>query len=247
MNPLNHSITVTQLTKKRVDTQINVLKLNTLNEIKKDYTNIKIFKNSYFDSNFNYLQSLNGDLYQQMLNNNKNYNNLKNNIKKSKFSVSTISAILRAYRTIRLNRGEWKLIRLLILGNNYAANLNKKIKHSCTKVDPNFCIKKQIMGYASKASKASKANTSSLSLTRIGVVNLIANFFINKNKLHYNKIIGYKFNTHSNFFDPFRSKAMQAKFEEKKTEGTAFSTGEETKFTSLNKELYKTTLQKKIL
>ena len=40
----------------------NLFNLKSFNELKKDQTNIKIFKNSSFDSNFNSVQSLNTNL-----------------------------------------------------------------------------------------------------------------------------------------------------------------------------------------
>ena len=45
----------------------NLFNLKYFNELKKDQTNIKIFKNSSFDSSFNSVQSLNTNLSQLML------------------------------------------------------------------------------------------------------------------------------------------------------------------------------------
>jgi hypothetical protein len=73
------------------DREANLFNLKSLNELKKDQTNIKILKNSSFDSNFNSLQSLNNNLYHK-----------NKNIKNPKIFV----AILRAIRSIRLNREE---------------------------------------------------------------------------------------------------------------------------------------------
>src|ERR1700689_4020312 len=42
----------------------NLFNLNSFNELKKDQTNIKIFKNSSFDSSFNSVQSLNSNFSQ---------------------------------------------------------------------------------------------------------------------------------------------------------------------------------------
>jgi hypothetical protein len=125
----------------------NLLNLKSFNELKKDQTNIKIFKNSSFDSNFNSVQSLNTNLSQFMhlpsfgphfiggCQIKKVNSKVKKggplllpcsegsalatkNIKNFKFT-----AILRAIRSIRLNRDEWKLIRYINL-------MGKKIRSS---------------------------------------------------------------------------------------------------------------------
>ena len=127
----------------------NLFNLKSFNELKKDQTNIKIFKNSSFDSNFNSVQSLNTNLslpkhlllpnhspislrpnaYLSKGETEAPFSNLSwrggdpkersfggdrirsnKNIKNPKFS-----AILRAIRSIRLNRDEWKLIRYINL------------------------------------------------------------------------------------------------------------------------------------
>jgi hypothetical protein len=105
--------------------------LKSLNELKKDLTNINIFKNSFFDSNFNSVQSLNTNLSQLPLKRRTAFgckqggalpldplvaSNTKNK-KSPKFS-----AIIRAIRSIRLSRDEMKLIRYIIL-------LEKKFKN----------------------------------------------------------------------------------------------------------------------
>jgi hypothetical protein len=129
----------------------NLFNLKSFNELKKDQTNIQIFKNSSFDSSFNSVQSLNtnlsqllllpspdsfGDSLRRSLSRKGNKANLLNtspkggpafgrgegrntkNIKNFKFS-----AILRAIRSIRLNRDEWKLIRYINL-------MGKKLRSS---------------------------------------------------------------------------------------------------------------------
>jgi hypothetical protein len=129
----------------------NLLNLKYFNELKKDQTNIKIFKNSSFDSSFNSVQSLNTNLSQLMLLPSpdsfggsqsltsplegvapNSYFYYKNKNKKGCLSkgistknIKTIkfSAILRAIRSIRLNRDEWKLIRYINL-------MGKKIRSS---------------------------------------------------------------------------------------------------------------------
>jgi hypothetical protein len=110
----------------------NLFNLKTFNELKKDQTNIKIFKNSSFDSSFNSVQSLNTNLSHLIpspvfspatpkegcsvgscasLNaKSGGRSSSTKNIKNPKFS-----AILRAIRSIRLNRDEWKLIRYINL------------------------------------------------------------------------------------------------------------------------------------
>jgi len=121
----------------RVDIEMgrnNLFNLKSFNELKKDQTNIKIFKNSSFDSSFNSVQSLNTNL-----------SNLEGRINTQpkglppvgtgaatlatqgldpKGGVTGGSAIIRAIRTIRLNRDEWKLIRYI--------NLMEKKLRSCT-------------------------------------------------------------------------------------------------------------------
>jgi hypothetical protein len=107
----------------------NLFNLKSFNQLKKDQTNIKIFKNSSFDSSFNSIQSLNIYLSQllHLPSPTLNGGNLK--IKAQELSphtlrkgtsnknikISKISAILRAIRSIRLNRDEWKLIRYINL------------------------------------------------------------------------------------------------------------------------------------
>jgi hypothetical protein len=73
---------------------VNLFNLKSFNELKKDLTNIKILKNSSFDSSFNSVQSLNNNLYH--LN--------KNIIIKS--NKTKLFAKIRAIRSIRLNREE---------------------------------------------------------------------------------------------------------------------------------------------
>jgi len=109
------------------------LNLKSFNNLKKDQTNIKIFKYSSFDSNFNSVQSLNtnlsqllhqpsliskGDLLSVKAKKSVSPNpfifldtkNKNKNIINPKFST-----IIRAIRSIRLNRDEWKLIRYINL------------------------------------------------------------------------------------------------------------------------------------
>ena len=141
----------------------NLFNLKYFNSLKKDQTNIKIFKDSSFESSFNSVQSLNTNLSNIQLfpsiastprpvilrspasaggaltlgdlkvasrrgRNNKN-------IKNPKFI-----AILRAIRSIRLNRDEWRLIRFINL-------MEKKIRSS-----PFFC---GLAPFAADASPAS--------------------------------------------------------------------------------------------
>jgi len=140
----------------------NLFNLKSFNELKKDQTNIKIFKNSSFDSNFNSLQNLNANLsnilklesnipaptikepksYFYNKNNNKNTPPSKGGtisvpqtlgvLRIRRKSLSTkkiknlkISAILRAIRSIRLNRDEWKLIKYINLIEKRNLNLDK--------------------------------------------------------------------------------------------------------------------------
>jgi hypothetical protein len=107
----------------------NLFNLKSFNQLKKDQTNIKIFKNSSFDSSFNSIQSLN--IYLSHLlhlpSPTLNGGNLKNKAQEigphtlrkgasnKNIKISKISAILRAIRSIRLNRDEWKLIRYINL------------------------------------------------------------------------------------------------------------------------------------
>jgi len=113
----------------------NLFNFKSFNELKKDQTKIKIFKNSTFDSSFNSVQSLNTNLFhlthleykskgQQSrplepspFSNNEIEENAAANKSKLKLrgvgSYPRFSAILRAIRSIRLNRDEWKLIRFL--------------------------------------------------------------------------------------------------------------------------------------
>lgn len=119
INHLNHSLicfdkanpaelsTLTTTKVENFTNQNSPLKLNSLNELKKDYTKIKILKNSYFDSNFNYLQSFNDNLSQDLsINSNKFYNNAllalptpATNISVTvgrAYYATTLSAVLRA-------------------------------------------------------------------------------------------------------------------------------------------------------
>jgi hypothetical protein len=114
----------------------SLFKFKSLNELKKDQTKIKIFKNSSFDSSFNTVQSLNSNLSHLLLAqahpNSKGQQssvlytkpNLgvalrvaagsKNDFRMRRVgSYPKFSAILRAIRSIRLNKDEWKLIRYL--------------------------------------------------------------------------------------------------------------------------------------
>jgi hypothetical protein len=135
----------------------SLFKFKSLNELKKDQTKIKIFKNSSFDSSFNSVQSLNTNLFHLLhleykskgqqswptlplastsplesvvlgqkgeskgeptpFSNNEIEENAAANKSKLKLrgvgSYPRFSAILRAIRSIRLNRDEWKLIRYL--------------------------------------------------------------------------------------------------------------------------------------
>ena len=138
----------------------NLFNLKSFNSLKKDQTNLKIFKNSSFDSSFNSVQSLNINLSQLLTpimnplppsqrggsvatqsqlwlgrtatlpttcaavavtgtapsdpNINSKYLR-KLDISSKNIKYPKISAILRAVRSIRLNRDEWKLIRYLKL------------------------------------------------------------------------------------------------------------------------------------
>ena len=121
----------------------NLFNLKSFNELKKDQTNIKIFKNSSFDSSFNSIQSLNIYLSQllHLPSPTLNGGNLKNKAPEigpltlrkgtsnKNIKISKISAILRAIRSIRLNRDEWKLIRYINL-------MEKKIRSN-----PKFACK----------------------------------------------------------------------------------------------------------
>ncbi len=111
----------------------NLFNFKSFNKLKKDQTKIKIFKNSSFDSSFNSVQSLNTNLSHLLLLEHKpkdqqskgaspfsNYEIEENAApSKNKFKMRGVgsypkfSAILRAIRSIRLNRDEWKLIRYL--------------------------------------------------------------------------------------------------------------------------------------
>jgi hypothetical protein len=153
----------------------SLFNFKSFNELKKDQTKIKIFKNSSFDSSFNSVQSLNTNLSHLLLRridsrslgsegqqsttlsksvlglpfyttlNNKNKNKkrvasprLKRLPRSLRSEGATLlplgareeqgivnypkfSAILRAIRSIRLNRDEWKLIR-------YLNQIKKKIR-----------------------------------------------------------------------------------------------------------------------
>ena len=105
----------------------SLFNFKSFNELKKDQTKLKIFKNSSFDSSFNSVQSLNTNLSHLQR------SDCANQIPFSKPDLGEIaaglalrgpkgggigsypkfSAILRAIRSIRLNRDEWKLIRYL--------------------------------------------------------------------------------------------------------------------------------------
>jgi len=138
----------------------NLFNLKSFNSLKKDQTNLKIFKNSSFDSSFNSVQSLNINLShilplhaQQQTQAGAepashsceavagigseggvglraipaNHSSELQGVRGSCYSHSCdgiicknikypkISAILRAIRSIRLNRDEWKLIRYIKL------------------------------------------------------------------------------------------------------------------------------------
>jgi hypothetical protein len=119
--------------------------LKSFNELKKDQTNLKIFKNSSFDSSFNSVQSLNTNLslllpsLAHFASKGPSPLSLDPNSCKAreeneevvqwrsrstkKIKNPKFSAILRAIRSIRLNRDEWKLIRYINL-------LEKKIRSS---------------------------------------------------------------------------------------------------------------------
>ena len=101
----------------------NLFNLKSFNELKKDQTNIKIFKNSSFDSSFNSVQSLNTNLSNLQLISTSEGCKIAPSLD-PKGGVSGGSAIIRAIRTIRLNRDEWKLIRYI--------NLMEKKLRSCT-------------------------------------------------------------------------------------------------------------------
>jgi hypothetical protein len=140
----------------------NLFNLKSFNELKKDQTNIKIFKNSSFDSSFNSVKSLNTNLSNLLLLPSPvpcatphpleskaslpkaaKPLGLRSEIGGEGYSPSLPlgspsfrralagdgwdathsldkvgSAILRAIRTIRLNRDEWKLIRYINLMEN---------------------------------------------------------------------------------------------------------------------------------
>jgi hypothetical protein len=94
--------------------------LKSFNSLKKDQTNLKIFKNSSFDSSFNSVQSLNINLSHilpplEPASHSLLQSSDKNGISSKNIKYPKISAILRAIRSIRLNRDEWKLIRYLKL------------------------------------------------------------------------------------------------------------------------------------
>jgi hypothetical protein len=101
----------------------NLFNLKSFNELKKDQTNIKIFKNSSFDSSFNSVQSLNTNLSNLQLISTSEGSKIAPSLE-PKGGVTGGSAIIRAIRTIRLNRDEWKLIRYI--------NLMEKKLRSCT-------------------------------------------------------------------------------------------------------------------
>jgi hypothetical protein len=137
------------LNRSGVESSGNILfNLKSFNELKKDQTNIKIFKNSSFDSSFNSVQSLNTNLSQLIklpstlqLPSAKVVRNRSTLLPKEVVPTlastslkaggsltpplweegigaiqnSKFSAILRAIRSIRLNRDEWKLIRYINL------------------------------------------------------------------------------------------------------------------------------------
>jgi hypothetical protein len=104
--------------------------LKSFNSLKKDQTNLKIFKNSSFDSSFNSVQSLNINLSHILPPLEPASNSLafptpatqeqsssNNGISSKNIKYPKISAILRAIRSIRLNRAatQGKLIRYLKL------------------------------------------------------------------------------------------------------------------------------------
>jgi len=123
------------------------LNLKSFNDLKKDQTNIKIFKYSSFDSNFNSVQSLNTNLSQLLHQpsltskgdllsakakkyaspnpkdflflDTKNKNKIAICLGKTQQNKNIInpkfSTIIRAIRSIRLNRDELKLIKYINL------------------------------------------------------------------------------------------------------------------------------------
>ena len=118
----------------------NIFNLKSFNELKKDQTNINIFKNSYFDSSFNSVQSLNINLsnlreaplllLRRRSSPSSNGGQETKNIMRSN---TKLSAILRAIRSIRLNREEWKLIRNInlmekIIRSNHLTLIEKKVR-----------------------------------------------------------------------------------------------------------------------
>jgi hypothetical protein len=156
LNPLDHQPKAVAL---RGCQGNSLFKFKSLNELKKDQTKIKIFKNSSFDSSFNSVQGLNTNLsHLQLLPkaDPKNQQSLvpltkpdlglvkqaagsKNNFRLTCFagpkaltpltqrgSYPKFSAILRAIRSIRLNKDEWKLIRFL---NQMKKKLKLRIAH----------------------------------------------------------------------------------------------------------------------
>lgn len=86
----------------------NLFNLNSFNDLKKDQTNIKIFKNSSFDSNFNSCSSKSEGFSNARV-------RLQGRTTKGEGCYPKLSAILRAIRSIRLNRDEWKLIKYINL------------------------------------------------------------------------------------------------------------------------------------
>jgi hypothetical protein len=155
----------------------NLFNLNSFNELKKDQTNINIFKNSSFDSNFNALagccfattrlQSLVGESFgpstylshypkagaatnqssnltgvpqtkRELLPSIRKASSLLSKTKKASnlrqvgLDYPKISAILRAIRSIRLNRDEWKLTLALLPLQGYEqrfASLRARVKN----------------------------------------------------------------------------------------------------------------------
>jgi hypothetical protein len=163
----------------------SLFNLKSLNELKKDQTKIKIFKNSSFDSSFNSVQGLNTNLAHLQIQSRcrrlrtdpenqqssailnlglaKQAAGSKNKFRlplsghseaspKAKTpltqrgSYPKFSAILRAIRSIRLNKDEWKLIRFL-------NQMKKKFKLNLRIALP----KATHWSTTSKAAKAAKA------------------------------------------------------------------------------------------
>jgi len=162
LNPLDHQPKAVALRGCQGNSLFN---FKSLNELKKDQTKIKIFKNSSFDSSFNSVQGLNTNLSHLQLQpkaDPKNQQSLvpltkpdlglvkqaagsKNKFRLTCFagpkaltpltqltqltqrgSYPKFSAILRAIRSIRLNKDEWKLIRFL---NQMKKKLKLRIAH----------------------------------------------------------------------------------------------------------------------